>query len=223
MFTQLTDLLITSITGLYIETGLIGIFLIMALENCYVPLPPSEVIIPIAGILITRGDLLSGIPFWVSIPLVSLTGAFGCLIGSMAAYGIGSAGGRQLLFKYGRFILISQHDVERADQFFQRWGSATIFYSRLVPVVRTWASLPAGLTKMPFIKFCIYTLFGSLLWCTLWTCLGIILGNNIDRIKPISSALSALVFVTCTILIVLYIWNRIRTIYHDRGSKTPQL
>lgn len=222
MFTQLTNVLITSITSLYIETGLIGIFLVMTLENCYIPLPASEVVIPIAGILVTRGYILPGIPLWAGITSVSLASTFGCLTGSMAAYTIGYAGGRRLLLKYGCYILISQHDVERAERFFQRWGSATVFYSRLLPVVRTWASLPAGATKMPFIKFCTYTLFGSLLWCSVLTYLGSILGDNIDQLKPIANGLGAFILVICVILVVLYVRSRIRNIRHDRDTNISQ-
>ncbi len=219
MLTQLTNIVITVITNLYIETGLLGIVLIMAFESCYIPLPASEVVIPIAGALVIRGCLLPGMPLWASITLVSLASTLGCLIGAMAAYAIGYAGGRQMLLKYGHYILITQHDAKRADQFFLRWGSAAVFYSRLLPVVRTWASLPAGFSRMPFIKFCTYTFFGSLLWCTLWTCLGAFLGKNIDQLKPISGALTMLVLVLCAVLIVLYIWNRIHAIHRDRLAR----
>jgi membrane protein DedA with SNARE-associated domain len=217
MLTQLTSLLVMFVTNIYIETGLVGIFLIMALESCYIPLPASEVVIPLAGALVTRGYLLAGIPLWAGIALVSLASAAGCLVGSMVAYAIGHASGRQLLLKYGHYLLITQHDAECADQFFLRWGSAAVFYARLLPVVRTWASLPAGITRMPFLTFCIYTFFGSLLWCTLWTCLGAFLGNNLDQLKPVSGALSTLILVLCAILLVLYIWNRIRAIRRDRN------
>lgn len=222
MFTQLTDTLITIITNFYIETGLIGIFLIMTCENCYVPLPASEVVIPIAGILIIKGDLLPAIPVWASITLVSLASTLGCLTGSIIAYIIGYTGGRPFLLKYGRYILLSRHDIERADLFFLRWGSTTVFYSRLLPVVRTWASLPAGVTRMPFIKFCLYTFFGSLLWCSLLTYLGTILGNNINQLKPISSYLSACILIICAILIMRYIWKRIHAINHDQETKATR-
>ncbi|QBD79422.1 DedA family protein [Ktedonosporobacter rubrisoli] len=214
MLTQLTNILITSIANIYIETGLLGIFLIMALENCYIPLPASEVVIPIAGALVVRGALLPTIPVWASIVLVSLACALGCLAGSMAAYAIGSTGGRQILLKYGRYILISQREIERAEQFFQQRGSAAVFYSRLLPVVRTWASLPAGFTRMPFKTFCLYTFGGSLLWCALWTCLGAFMGNNLDQLKPISHILTGLVLALCTLLIALYIGKHIRTVRH---------
>lgn len=221
MFTQFANLLIISITNLYIETGLLGIFLVMALESCYIPLPASEIVIPLAGALVARGSLLSGMPLWMSIALVSLASTIGCLIGSMAAYAIGYAGGRKMLLKYGRYILVLPHDIERADQFFRRWGNTTVFYTRLLPVARTWASLPAGCTRMSFRTFCLYTASGSLLWCTLWTCLGAILGNHMDQLKPISGVLSALVLGLCMLLLVLYIWSHFRA--HRRNHCAREL
>jgi membrane protein DedA with SNARE-associated domain len=219
MLAQLMNILITLISNLYIETGLIGICLIMILESCHVPLPASEIVIPIAGVLITRGYILPGMPLWESIALVSLASSFGCLIGSVIVYAIGRAGGRQMLIKYGRYVLISQRDVERADRFFLRWGSATIFYSRLLPVVRTWASLPAGVTKSPFIKFSIYTWCGSLIWCTALTYLGTVLSGNIDKFKPIFSSLSVCIVAVCVILVALYVWNRVRDSYHEQHAR----
>jgi membrane protein DedA with SNARE-associated domain len=219
VLTQFANALVTSITNLYTGSGLLGIVLIMALESCFFPLPASEVIIPIAGALVTRGSLLPGVPFWASITLVSLASTLGCLIGSMIVYAIGYAGGRQMILKYGRYLLITQHDAERADQFFLRWGNATVFYARLLPVVRTWASLPAGVTRMPFRRFCLYTFSGSLLWCVLWTCLGAFLGNDVDQLKPISGTLTMLVLVLSAALIVLYIRSRVRAIQRDRVAR----
>lgn len=219
MLMQLTNILLTAITNLYTETGLVGIFLVMALESCYIPLPASEVVIPLAGALITRGSLLPGMPVWASIVLVSLASASGCVAGSMAAYAIGYAGGRQVLLKYGRYILVFERDINRADDFFRLRGNATVFYSRLLPVVRTWASLPAGATRMSFSRFCLYTSGGSLLWCALWACLGAIMGNHIDQLKPISGVLTVLVLTLCVVLVMWYIWSHLRIIHHEHRSK----
>ncbi len=166
MLTHLTDILTTLITNLYVSTGLLGIVLAMAIESCCIPLP-SELVMPLAGIMIVNGKLLHGTNSLVALLLVALAGAVGCLLGSIIAYIIGYTGGRPLLLKYGRYLLISQHDADKADQFFQRWGSETTFFSRLLPVVRTYISLPAGIAKMPFAKFCIYTVLGSFPWCLL--------------------------------------------------------
>src|SRR5436305_11520994 len=175
---QITTILEHLITNLYVSTGLLGIVLAMAIESCCIPLP-SELVMPLAGIMIVNGKLLHGTNSLVALLLVALAGAAGCLLGSIVAYIIGYTGGRPLMLKYGRYLLISQHDADKADQFFQKWGSATAFFSRLLPVVRTYISLPAGIAKMPFAKFCIYTLLGSLPWCFLLAYVGTIIGGNL--------------------------------------------
>ncbi len=164
--THLTDAITTFITNLYATTGLAGIVLAMAIESCCIPLP-SEIVMPLAGVMVVSGTILAGVNPVLAILLVALAGAIGCLVGSIAAYGIGYAGGRPLMLKYGRYVLISQHDADKADAFFQRWGSETTFFSRLLPVVRTYISLPAGIAKMPFGRFCLYTFLGSFPWCLL--------------------------------------------------------
>src|SRR5215472_15424064 len=184
MLANLTGTLISLITNFYAMTGLFGIALAMAIESCCIPLP-SEIVMPLAGIMIAQNKVLSGVNPWLALVLVALAGALGCLGGSVVAYGIGYKGGRPLMLKYGRYLLISQHDADKADAFFQRWGSPTAFFSRLLPVVRTYISLPAGITKMPFAKFCIYTFLGSLPWCFLLAYVGTVVGDNIEQISPI--------------------------------------
>src|SRR5690349_13648367 len=117
----------TLITNLYVSTGLLGIALAMAIESCCIPLP-SEIVMPLAGIMISQGKLLPGLNPFLAIFLVGLAGAIGCLLGSMLAYYIGFKGGRPLMLKYGRYVLISQHDADKADAFFKRWGSPTAFF-----------------------------------------------------------------------------------------------
>ncbi len=209
MLTQLTNALTAFITNLYVSTGLLGIVLAMAIESCCIPLP-SELVMPIAGIMIASGKILHGTNSFVALLLVALAGATGCLLGSIIAYWIGYTGGRPLMLKYGRYVLISQHDADKADQFFQKWGSATAFFSRLLPVVRTYISLPAGIAKMSFAKFCIYTLLGSLPWCFLLAYVGTILGNHLDTLSPIFHSLDVVILVALIILVALYIWRHIR-------------
>src|SRR5437588_2521686 len=166
----------------------------MAIESCCIPLP-SEIVMPVAGVMVVSGTIVAGVNPVLAIILVALAGAIGCLVGSIAAYGIGYAGGRPLMLKYGRYVLISQHDADKADAFFQRWGSATAFFSRLLPVVRTYISLPAGISKMPFSKFCLYSFLGSFPWCLLLAYLGTILGNNLAALSPIFHSLDAVIAV----------------------------
>src|SRR5215469_15665900 len=163
------------ITNLYVSTGLFGIVVAMAIESCCIPLP-SEIVMPLAGVMIASGKILQGLNSWEALLFVALAGAVGCLLGSIVAYSIGASGGRSLLLKYGRYVLISEHDAAVADRFFLRWGSATVFFSRLLPVVRTYISLPAGIAETPFLKFCIYTVLGSFPWCLILAFAGYELG-----------------------------------------------
>ena len=215
MLAHLTDTLTTFITNMYVTLGLAGIVVAMALESCCIPLP-SEIVMPLAGVMFVEGKLLAGVNFWLGLVLLALAGAIGCLIGSIAAYGIGYAGGRPLMLKYGRYVLISQHDADMADHFFQKWGGATAFFSRLMPIVRTYISLPAGITKMPLVKFCIYTFLGSFLWCFLLAYVGTVVGNNLSALTPIFRSFEVVIIIALVILVVLYIWRHLR---NDRKAR----
>jgi membrane protein DedA with SNARE-associated domain len=215
LLSHLTDVLTLLITNLYVSTGLVGIVVAMAIESCCIPLP-SEIVMPLAGVMIASNKILQGVNSWEALLLVALAGAVGCLIGSIVAYGIGAAGGRPLLLKYGRYVLISQHDADVADRFFLRWGSATVFFSRLLPVVRTYISLPAGITKTPFVKFCVYTLLGSLPWCLLLAYAGFVLGNHLAVLSSIFHSLDAVILAVVVILVVLYVW---RHMSNDRKAR----
>jgi len=160
-----TNFIINTISSL----GYWGVGLMMAIESACVPLP-SEIIMPFAGFLAVQGEFtLFG---------VALAGALGCVAGSVLAYAVGAFGGRVFIEKYGKYILISRHDLDMADNFFNKYGSAAIFFSRLIPIVRTFISLPAGIAKMNFTKFVIYSFLGSLPWCLALAYLGKILGDN---------------------------------------------
>ncbi len=224
---HLIDALTGLIQNLYVVTGLVGIAMAMAIESCCIPLP-SEIIMPLAGAMLALSNNsgakhLLGInpswPVWLSLLLIALAGSLGALVGSIAAYGIGYAGGRPLILKYGKYVLISQHDADQADRFFQRWGSATAFFSRLLPVVRTYISLPAGITKMPFGRFCIYTFLGSLPWCFALSLIGYQLGNNYDKISGPLHYFDAAIVVAVILLVVLYVWRHIR---NDRRARAEQ-
>lgn len=221
---HLIEALTTFIQNVYVMTGLAGLVLAMAIESCCIPLP-SEIVMPLAGAMLALSEKAGGKqllgtnpawPLWLNLLLLALAGATGCLIGSIAAYGIGYAGGRPLMLKYGKYVLISQHDADKADSFFSRWGSATAFFSRLLPVVRTYISLPAGIAKMPFGKFCLYSFLGSLPWCLLLAFLGYQLGNNFEAISGPLHYLDGVIIAVVVILVVLYIWRHIR---NDRRAR----
>ncbi|MBI3286620.1 MAG: DedA family protein [Chloroflexi bacterium] len=133
-----------------------GVVVAMAIESANIPLP-SEIIMPLAGWMLVEepGGLL-----WAG-----FYGALGCTIGSAASYWLGTLGGRPFLQRYGRFLLISTHDLEVGERWFRRYGEATAFFSRLLPIVRTFISFPAGVARMNFPKFLFYTFAGSFPWC----------------------------------------------------------
>jgi membrane protein DedA with SNARE-associated domain len=154
--------------------GYLGVMMLMALESACLPVP-SEIIMPFAGFLVWQGRFI----FWQ----VIFWGALGNLIGSIVAYAVGYWGGRELIIKYGKYVLISADDLARADRWFQKYGQFAIFFSRLMPVVRTFISLPAGIARMNFKKFCFYTFLGSLFWSGFLAYAGLSLGQNWDILK----------------------------------------
>lgn len=190
-----------TLLNLFTTFGYAGIILAMAIESCCIPLP-SELIMPLAGFLAFQGRLnLGG---------AALAGAVGCVIGSVVAYWIGATGGRPLLLRYGRYVLISRHDADRADDFFARWGDATVFFTRLLPIVRTFISLPAGITRMNFKKFIVYTFLGSLPWCFVLAYAGYKLGQHWQDIGSTLHAFDALVVVIIAALVALFLYYHLR-------------
>ena len=159
------------------STGYLGVVLLMAIESACIPLP-SEIIMPFAGYLVFKGTL--------TLLLVATAGALGCNLGSVIAYELGYYGGRPLVERYGSYILLSRHDMDMADRFFARFGSAAVFIGRLLPVIRTFIALPAGIARMPRLRFHIYTFVGSWPWCFALTWVGMKLGekwNTDPRLK----------------------------------------
>jgi len=146
-----------------------GLSFLMALESACIPIP-SEIIMPFSGYLVFLGKF----SFWS----VILWGTFGNLIGSLIAYLIGFYGGRPLIERYGKYILISREELEGADRWFKKYGQTGVLFSRMLPVVRTFISLPAGIARMPLWKFSFYTFAGSLPWTFILAYAGFILGQN---------------------------------------------
>ncbi len=169
LFSGLTLFIITSISSM----GYAGVALLMAIESACVPLP-SEIIMPFSGYLVAAGRFtLLG---------VTLAGAFGSVMGSVLFYWIGFHAGRGVVERYGRYLLITRHDLDRADRFFARHGDGAIFFSRMMPIVRTFISLPAGIAKMDFKRFVLYTFLGSVPWCLGLGFVGEKLGENWETI-----------------------------------------
>ena len=157
------------ISSLIAATGYGGIVLLMAIESACIPLP-SELIMPFAGYLVFTGKM--------KLVWAATAGALGCNLGSLVAYEIGCYGGRPMVERYGRWILMGRRELEWADRFFERWGEMAVVIARLLPVIRTFIALPAGIARMPRGKFHIYTFVGSWPWCFGLAYLGMKLGEN---------------------------------------------
>jgi membrane protein DedA with SNARE-associated domain len=153
--------------------GYWGIGLMMAIESACVPLP-SEIIMPFAGFLVSKGQFT----LWG----VTIAGSFGSIAGSLLAYYVGVFGGRSFIEKYGKYILITKHDLNIADNFFNKYGASAVFFSRMLPVVRTFISLPAGIAKMNVWKLVVYTFAGSIPWCYFLAYVGKQMGDKWDTL-----------------------------------------
>jgi membrane protein DedA with SNARE-associated domain len=153
------------------KSGYLGVALLMGIESACIPLP-SEIIMPFAGYLVHAGQLKL---FWVA-----TAGAIGCNLGSVVAYWIGAYGGRPLVEKFGRYVLLNEHDLDRVTHYFEKFGGITVFFGRLLPVVRTFIALPAGIAKMPQLRFHLYTFLGSWPWCYVLAYVGMRLGEHWD-------------------------------------------
>lgn len=165
----LFELISGYVTGFISWIGYAGIFLLMAAESACIPIA-SEITLPFSGFAVQQGNL----NFW----LVVLAGTFGCLAGSLISYYVGFYGGRPILERYGKYILIQKHDLDRADMWFAKYGNNAVFFSRMLPIVRTFISLPAGIARLEIKRFVLYSFIGSLPWCIALTYAGVILGNN---------------------------------------------
>ena len=206
--------LLDLIRNWYITTGYAGIVLAMSLESCAIPLP-SEIVMPLAGYFALQ------YPDRFSLVGVAIAGAVGCLIGSTVAYAIGAAGGRPLMLKYGKYILISKEDSDRADRWFARYGAPVAFFSRLLPVIRTYISLPAGIARMNFVQFAIFTMLGSLPWTFILALIGYNLGPKITQLSTVFHGLDVVIILLIVIGVVLYVRRHLRRSQRGEESLEP--
>ena len=211
-------IVIPFLDSLYGSVGYLGVMIAMAIESAMVPLP-SELILPYAGFLIsdpTKLEPLTHGPwgFW----LVVLAATIGNTIGSLIAYAIGAWGGRPFLERYGKYLLIRKHEIELAERFFDKYGSATAFFSRLLPVVRTFISFPAGVARMPLGRFIAYSTAGAFLWSTLLVYAGTVLGANWEQIRHALQPFDLLIAVGVVGLVGLFVWWRLGMPGRPRGA-----
>ena len=189
----------TTVTNVIGQFGYWGIAIAMALESANIPIP-SEVILPFGGYLVSIGRL----EFYTTI----LVGTTGGMAGSIASYWLGVWGGRPFLARYGRYVGISMKHLELAESWFERYGEITVCFSRMLPVVRTFISLPAGIAKMNFPRFCIYSIIGSLPWSFLMVYIGLLLGQNWQSIKVWFHRADFLVIAALVAIVILYLYKR---------------
>jgi len=194
------------------QLGYGGVFVGMTLESTGLPLP-SEIIMAFAGYVVWEGQLtLLGI---------TLAGTLGCLTGSLIAYGIGAYGGRPLLERYGKYVLIRKNELDRGEQWFAKHGESAVFISRLLPVVRTYISFPAGIVRMDVRKFSIYTFLGSLPFCFAFAYAGVALGPHWHSITRLSRYFNVAVIVALAVLVGYLIYRRawVMERLRDRGNQ----
>ena len=197
------ELLLDWVRGLYDAISWPGVVFLMAIESAGIPFP-SEIIMPVSGwILIKeRGHGVS------LVFLAAFFGALGNLLGSLVAYWIGAKGGLPLLYRYGRYVLITRHDVERARNWFIKYGDWAVFFSRLLPVVRTFISFPAGVAKMSILKFSFYTFVGSYIWSLGLAYAGFQLGSNWDKLRSVMRPFDIPILIAIVLLIGFYIYKK---------------
>jgi membrane protein DedA with SNARE-associated domain len=210
MIARILEILSRFIVATISALGYSGVVLLMAIESACIPLP-SEIIMPFAGYLVSTGDM----NLWG----VGLAGAVGCVLGSLVAYWVGMYGGRPIIEKYGRYILISRHDLDLADRWFARYGEIIVFTSRLLPVIRTFIAFPAGVARMKLTRFIIYTFAGSLPWCLGLAFVGQKLGEQWNKDDTLKTWFHRFDFLIGIIGLVAVIWWVRRHVGHLRQEK----
>ena len=193
------------ITTWIVDYGYVAIFILMFLESACIPIP-SEVTMLFAGAMCSATFITP--EQQLSLVAVVLVGTVANLLGSQAAYYVGYKGGRPMIDKWGRYILLKPHEVDRAHDMFERRGEAIVFFSRLLPIVRTFISLPAGVAQMQFGKFTLYTFLGCLPWCLALAYGGYLVGANWDELKGFLEPLTYAIAVLLVALIGWWVYKR---------------
>jgi len=187
--------------------GYTGILLTMAIESACIPLP-SEIIMPFSGYLVTTGQF--------TMLGVTLAGAIGNVVGSVVAYYAGVWGGRPFAERYGPYMLISHKDLDTADRWFARYGEAAVFFSRMLPVVRTFISLPAGIARMNFPRFVLFTFLGALPWCYLLAYIGVKMGEKWEHLRDYFHQFDIVIGLCLAVAAGYFLWS-----HWPRRAATP--
>jgi membrane protein DedA with SNARE-associated domain len=194
------------LTGLLQSIGWPGVIGIMVLESANIPIP-SEVTMPLAGWMLVQARGLSAFSaIWHG----GLFGALGCTVGSILSYALGAWGGRPLLKRYGKWIMVHEEDLEQADRWFARWGDWAAFVSRLLPIVRTFISFPAGVVKMNFGRFVAFTFTGSFIWCALLAWGGYVFGSNWEQLREAMRPFDIPIAIIILLAVGYYVYRHIK-------------
>lgn len=186
--------------------GPLGVSLLMAIESCNVPLP-SEAILPFAGFLVSNGVMTIHEAAWA--------GAFGCVLGSIPSYYLGYFGGRPFIEKYGKCFLISKHDLEIADKWEKKYGNFAFFICRMLPIVRTFISLPAGILKANIFQFLLFTFLGSLIWSYPLVYVGMKLGEHREKLSHFWHQFDILIVLILAVLFIMYLKHHFKHLNED--------
>ena len=217
MIARILEILSGFIVATISALGYFGVFLLMAIESACIPLP-SEIIMPFAGYLVSTGQM----NFW----LVGIAGAVGCVAGSMVAYWAGMYGGRPFVERYGKYVLVSRHDLDIADRLFAKYGQAIVFTARLLPAIRTFIAFPAGVARMNIPRFIFYTFAGSLPWCLGLAYIGQKLGEQWNKDETLKTWFHRFDFVIGIIIVLLavwWVWRHLRHLRQDRLKLTETM
>ena len=211
MLAFIDQIVIPFLNALYGAVGYLGVMAAMAIESAMIPLP-SELILPYAGFLVSDPSQLEPLTrspwsYWIVVAVATI----GNTIGSVIGYAIGAWGGRPFLERWGRYLLIRPHELELADGFFQRYGPATAFFSRLLPIVRTFISFPAGVARMPLGRFILYSTLGAVPWSMALVFAGVQLGSRWVEIRHALQPFDLAIAVAVVLAVVLFIWWRLGT------------
>lgn len=209
--------IVTALSQLFQSIGWGGVVGIMALESANIPIP-SEVTMPLSGWLLVQARGGSGIQAFL---LGGLWGGLGCTLGSVVSYALGFWGGRALLDRYGKYLMLSAHDLELADRWFARWGEWTAFLSRLLPIVRTFISFPAGVAKSRFLPFVLYSFVGSFLWCGALAYGGFAFGARWEELRAIMRPFDFPIAAVILAGMIYYLVHHIRR--GTRANKSAEL
>lgn len=205
--------IIAWIENVVTSMGPLGISLLMAIESCNIPLP-SEAILPFAGYLVSKGSMNFHLAAWA--------GAFGCVVGSIPSYYIGYFGGRKFLEKYGKYLLVTKKDLDEADKLVEKYGDWAFFICRLLPIIRTFISFPAGILRARKRTFFSLTFIGSLIWSYILVYVGVKLGQNLDKLKVIWHKFDYLIITLCLILGIWHVYRHVKQILAENNNSTEQ-